>query len=93
MTITITRNEQPYTVETWHIDAHWPVTASDSDPAYIKARAEAGWVNVRGHITNSKTTSRLFNASSTRTVKSQPLLDQMPARYLTEGASYVTVAM
>lgn len=93
MTLTITRHHQPYTTETWHIESHWPVTASDSDPEYIKLRAASGWINVKGRITDSTTTSRLFHASASRTTESRPLSDQMPARYLTEGASYVTVAM
>ena len=93
MTITITRNHQPYTIETWVIESHSPVTASDSDPDWLKSRAAKGWVNVKGRIINSTTTSRLFHASATRTIDEQPLSDQMPAKYLVESAAYVTVAM
>lgn len=93
MPITITRWHQPYTIETWVIESHSPVTACDSDHDCIKARAAAGWVNVKGRIINSTTTSRLFNAHASRTVEEQPLNDQMPAQYLTDGATYITVAM
>lgn len=93
MTITITRNHQPYTVETWVIERHSPVTACDTDPDWLKCRAAKGWVNVTGRIVNSNTTSRLFHATASRTVSEQRLEDQMPARYLTDGSTYTTIAM
>tara|TARA_B110000977_G_scaffold51171_1_gene69472 strand:+ start:1527 stop:1808 length:282 start_codon:yes stop_codon:yes gene_type:complete len=93
MTITITRNHQPYTVETWVIEQHSPVVASDSDPDWLKSRASNGWVNVTGRILNSTTTSRLFHATASRTVSESRLSAQMPARYLLDGSTYTTVAM
>lgn len=93
MTITITRNHQPYTIETWVIEHHSPVIASDTDPDWLKCRASNGWVNVTGRILNSTTTSRLFHASSSRTVSESRLSDQMPAQYLVDGSTYITVAM
>lgn len=92
-TITITRNHQPYTIETWVIEHHSPVVAKDTDPDWIKHRAAAGWVNVTGRILDSTTTSRLFHASSSRTIDEQPLADQMPPEYLIDGSTYTTVAM
>ena len=93
MTITITRNHQPSTIETWIIEQHSPVTACDTDPDWLKSRAAKGWVNVTGRILNSNTTSRLFHATASRTVSYQRLDDQMPARYLVDGSTYTTVAM
>ena len=93
MTITITRNHQPHTVETWVIEHHSPVTACETDPDWLKSRAANGWVNVTGRIINSNTTSRLFHATASRTVSCQRLNDQMPARYLVDGSTYTTVAM
>jgi len=93
MTITITRNHQPYTSETWVIEQHSPVVASDTDPDWIKSRAASGWVNVTGRILNSTTTSRLFHASASRTVSESRLSDQMPAQYLIDGSTYTTIAM
>lgn len=93
MTITITRNHQPHTIETWVIEQHSPVTACDTDPAWLKCRAAKGWVNVTGRIVNSTTTSRLFHASTSRMTSEQRLVEQMPARYLADGSTYTTVAM
>ena len=93
MAITITRWHQPNTIETWVIESHSPVIAEESDHPCIKAREKAGWINVKGRILNSRTTNRLFSATVTQTVESQPLSDQMPAEYLKDGATYVTVAM
>lgn len=93
MTITITRNHQPYTVETWVIESHSPIIATDSDSDWIKALAAAGWIHVKGRILNSTTTSRLFHASVSRTVDEKPLDDVLPPEYLVDGATYVTVAM
>jgi len=93
MIITITRNHQPYTIETWHIESHSPVIATDDDPDWLKSRAAKGWVNVRGFITDSETTDRLWHATSTRKIERQPLDSQMPSKYLVAGARYVTVAM
>ena len=93
MTITITRDYQPHTNETWVIEDHSPVTACTDDPAWLKSRAANGWVNVTGRIRNSNTTSRLFHATASRTVSEQRLNDQMPARYLVDGSTYITVAM
>lgn len=93
MTITITRDHQPSTVETWVIEHHSPVVASDTDPEWLKSRASNGWVNVTGRILNSNTTSRLFHATASRTVSEQRLSAQMPAQYLTDGSTYTTIAM
>ena len=93
MTITITRNHQPHTIETWVIEQHSPVVASATDPDWLKSRAGGGWVNVKGRILNSTTTSRLFHASASRTVSEGRLSDQMPAKYLIDGSTYTTVAM
>ena len=93
MAITITRDHQPSTVETWVIENHSPVVACDTDPDWLKNRAASGWVNVTGRILNSNTTSRLFHATASRTVSEQRLNNQMPARYLVEGSIYTTVAM
>lgn len=93
MTITITRDHQPSTVETWVIEHHSPVVASDTDPEWLKSRASNGWVNVTGRILNSNTTSRLFSATASRTVSYQRLNAQMPAQYLIDGSTYTTIAM
>ena len=93
MTITVTRIHQPYTTETWIIEQHSPVVASATDPDWLKSRAAKGWVNVKGRILNSTTTSRLFHASASRTVSESRLSDQMPAKYLIDGSTYTTVSM
>lgn len=93
MNITITRDHQPSTVETWVIEHHSPVVASDTDPEWLKSRASNGWVNVTGRILNSNTTSRLFHATASRTVSESRLNAQMPARYLVDGSTYTTIAM
>lgn len=92
-TITITRNHQPFTVETWVIEHYSPVVASDTDPDWLKSRAAKGWVNVTGRILNSTTTARLFHATASRTVSCQRLDSQMPAKYLIDGSTYTTFAM
>jgi hypothetical protein len=91
-TLTIQRHHQPYTSETWVIEKHSPVIASDTDPDWLKSRASDGWVNVTGRILNATTTSRLFHATASRTASESRLSDQMPARYLFDGATYVTIA-
>lgn len=91
-TITIKREHQPSTSETWVIEHHSPVTACEADPDWLKSRASNGWVNVTGRILHSNTTSRLFHATVSRSVSYQRLDAQMPARYLFNGATYVTVA-
>ena len=93
MPITITRDHQPNTTETWVIEHHSPVTACDADPDWLKNRAASGWVNVTGRILNSTTTSRLFHATASRTVSEQRLSAQMPARYLIDGSTYTTISM
>ena len=93
MAITITRDHQTSTTETWLIEHHSPVVASDTDPDWLKNRAASGWVNVTGRILNSNTTSRLFHATASRTVSESRLNAQMPARYLVDGSTYTTIGM
>jgi hypothetical protein len=90
--ITIMRHHQPYTSETWEIHSAEPMDPTGLT-GYMRRRANDGWLEVKGRILNSTTTSRLFSATSSRTKEEQPLHDCMPAKYLIDGASYVTVAM
>jgi hypothetical protein len=89
--ITIKRNHQPYTTETWEIHSAKPMNPAGLT-GYMLNRANAGWLEVTGRTLNSTTTSRLFSATSSRTTEAQPLRDYMPAKYLVDGATYVTIA-
>ena len=91
MNITIQRHHQPFTIETWEIHSAKPMDPTGLT-GYMRNRADSGWLEVKGRILNSTTTSRLFSATSSRTTEVQKLHDYMPARYLVDGASYVTVA-
>jgi hypothetical protein len=89
--ITIKRHRQPYTSETWEIHSAEPMDPTGLT-GYMRSRADDGWLEVKGRILNSTTTSRLFSATSSRTTEEQPLHDYMPAKYLVDGASFVTIA-
>jgi hypothetical protein len=91
--ITVKRSHQPNESETWEITSHEPVVAGPKDAEYIKNRAASGWVVVRGRVLDSHVTSRLFTASSTKHTAEAVLHDHMPAKYLVDGATYITVAM
>ena len=92
MTITIQRHHQPNTSETWIIETSKPLVAKEGEPSYIKSRAANGWVEVTGRVINSTITGRLFHATNTKQMDDKPLRDSMPARYLVDGASYITIA-
>mgnify|MGYP003624477890 FL=1 len=89
--ITIKRHHQPYTSETWEIHSAEPMDPTGLT-GYMRSRADNGWLEVKGRILNSTTTSRLFSATSSRTTEAQKLHDCMPSEYLVDGASYVTIA-
>ena len=89
--ITIKRHHQPYTSETWEIHSAEPMDPNGLT-GYMRYRADNGWLEVKGRILNSTTTSRLFSATSSRTTEAQKLHDYMPSEYLVDGASYVTIA-
>lgn len=91
MNITIHRNHQPYTSETWEIHSAKPMDPTGLT-GYMRERADSGWLEVKGRILNSTTTSRLFSATSSRTTEVQELHDYMPAEFLVDGALYVTIA-
>jgi len=89
--ITIKRVHQPSTAETWEIHSATPMNPAGMT-GYMRRRADNGWLEVTGRILNSTTTARLFSATSSRTTKVQTLHNYMPAKYLRNGAIYVTIA-
>ena len=89
--ITIKRDHQPSTTETWEIHSATPMNPAGLT-GYMRSRADNGWLEVTGRILNSTKTARLFSAKSSRTTEAQPLRDYMPAKYLVDGATYVTIA-
>ena len=91
--IKVKRAHEPNHFETWLIDSIEPYKAPDDAPDYMKHRASAGWVIVKGKITNSITRNRIMGHSKTVENPDTDLHSMMPSEFAFDGATYRTVAM
>lgn len=97
-----THDNQPYGAVTFVVDSQIPVAdilrekGIERGPygsnQYLFNRAEKGWIELSGIVTKGSVTSRLFHATSSRSLVGERYTIQVPPETLDKGR-YVSVAM
>lgn len=95
-----THDNQPYGAVTFEVDRVTPVAelmaGQTRHPSgsgdYLFNRAEKGWLELSGIVTEGGVTSRLFHATSTRDLAGTRYTVQVPPDAY-ESGRYVSVAM
>ena len=88
---TITHHNQPYGTVVFTAESVAPVLPQEPG-SHITARAEAGWVEVRGKVLKGSVTSRLLNHTHTLDLTGSSYSLQLPPEDFERG-EYTSVAM